>query len=68
MQAAISEAFKTPEVIALFAKKRPAELRQKYEELRRNLQLGKVSKETFTQQTLEILSALKKLGEKVIEW
>lgn len=66
MQAAISEAFKTPEVIALFAKKRPAELRLKYEELKRNVKLGKVSKDEFTQQTVEILSALKRLGEKVI--
>lgn len=33
MQATVSNAFKTPEVIALFAKKRPQQLRQRLESL-----------------------------------
>ena len=34
IQAAISEAFKTPEVIRLFAKKQPGQLRQRLAEVR----------------------------------
>lgn len=34
IQAAISEAFKTPEVIRLFAKKQPGQLRQRLSEVR----------------------------------
>ena len=34
IQAAISEAFKTPEVIRLFAKKQPGKLRQRLSEVR----------------------------------
>lgn len=33
IQAAISEAFKTPEVIQMFAKKQPGQLRQKLSEV-----------------------------------
>ncbi|KAI0221307.1 Protein LZIC [Lamellibrachia satsuma] len=62
IQAAISKAFKTPEVIQMFAKKQPGQLRQKVE---RDRKVGKLSAETATQQTLEILTALKKLGEQL---
>ena len=34
IQAAISEAFKTPEVIKMFAKKQPGQLRQRLSEVR----------------------------------
>ena len=34
IQAAISEAFKTPEVIRMFAKKQPGQLRQRLAEVR----------------------------------
>lgn len=34
IQAAVSEAFKTPEVIKLFAKKEPGQLRDRLEELK----------------------------------
>ena len=34
IQAAISEAFKTPEVIRMFAKKQPGQLRQRLSEVR----------------------------------
>lgn len=67
MQATVSNAFKTPEVIAMFAKKEPKLLREKLLELQRDVKLSKITKENFTQQTIEVLSALKKLGEKLTE-
>lgn len=39
IQAAISEAFKTPEVIRLFAKKQPGQLRQRLAEVQENHQV-----------------------------
>jgi hypothetical protein len=65
IQAAVSKAFKTPEVIKLFAKKQPGQLRQRLIALQRDVKLGKVSQETYTQQAVEILAALRKLGESV---
>jgi len=59
IQAAVSNAFKTPEVIAMFAKKQPAQLRL------RLAQLSKGGTYTNVEQALEILSALKKLGEEL---
>lgn len=41
IQAAVSEAFKTPEVIKLFAKKEPGQLRDRLEELKVVLQFNK---------------------------
>lgn len=67
MQATVSNAFKTPEVIAMFAKKEPKLLREKLLELQRDVKLSKITKENFTQQTIEVLSALQKLGEKLTE-
>jgi len=63
IQAAVSEAFHTPEVIGLFAKKQPGQLRTRLDALKRDLKLGKMSTEDYTQQAIEILTALKKLGE-----
>ncbi|XP_013384806.1 protein LZIC-like [Lingula anatina] len=63
IQAAISEAFKTPEVIRMFAKKQPGQLRQRLAELDRDAKIGKLSTEQATSQSVEILTALKKLGE-----
>ncbi|ELR13295.1 leucine zipper and CTNNBIP1 domain containing, putative [Acanthamoeba castellanii str. Neff] len=75
IQAAVSEAFHTPEVIGLFAKKQPGQLRGRLDALKarapllpllaglRDLKLGKLSSDAYTQQALEILTALKKLGE-----
>jgi hypothetical protein len=64
-QAAISEAFKTPEVIRMFAKRQPGQLRQRLNELERDSKIGKISNEVYTQQAVEILAALKRLGEKL---
>ncbi|GAB6023097.1 hypothetical protein CHUAL_007186 [Chamberlinius hualienensis] len=62
IRAAISNAFKTPEVISMFAKKQPGELRQRLAELERDAKIGKVPGDIFSQQKVEILTALKKLG------
>ncbi|WAR13848.1 LZIC-like protein [Mya arenaria] len=63
IRAAISEAFKTPEVIKMFAKKQPGQLRQRLAELKRDGSLGKLSSAAMVGQSVEILTALKKLGE-----
>lgn len=104
-QAAISQAFKTPEVIKLFALKQPSQLRQRLDQLQvrnthrrpvgpfllvfrgrhflldqggplwmrrlrppppqqRDKTLGKISKAQAQQQGLEVLIALKRLGDK----
>jgi len=65
IQAAVSSAFKTPQVIAMFAKKDLGSLRQHLTSLQTGAKLGKISKEKYTQQAVEILTALKKLGEKI---
>ncbi|XP_038075267.1 protein LZIC-like [Patiria miniata] len=65
IQAAISQAFKTPEVIRLFAKKQPGQLRQRLAEVERDGKVGKLSHDSYTQQKVEILTALRKLGEKL---
>jgi len=65
ISAAISEAFKTPEVIRMFAKKQPGQLRQRLAEIERDLKIGKLPYEEATQQKVEILTALKKLGEQL---
>eukprot|EP01122_Echinamoeba_exundans_P005676 TRINITY_DN1582_c0_g1_i1.p1 TRINITY_DN1582_c0_g1~~TRINITY_DN1582_c0_g1_i1.p1 ORF type:complete len:171 (+),score=47.59 TRINITY_DN1582_c0_g1_i1:103-615(+) len=65
IQAAVSRAFHTPEVIKLFAKKEPGQLRSRLTALQRDAKLGKVGQEAFLQQRLEILVALSKLGESV---
>lgn len=63
IQAAISKAFKTPEVIQMFAKKDRGKLRGRLGAIQMNLKLGKVTREQATQQMAEVLVALKKLGE-----
>ena len=63
VRAAISDAFKTPEVIRLFARKEPAALRLKLSNLDRDVKLGKFALADVAPQVCEILTALKKLGE-----
>jgi len=65
IQAAISKAFKTPEVIKMFAKKDKGKLRGRLGTIQMNLKLGKVTREQATNQMVEVLVALKKLGEKL---
>ncbi|XP_015927868.1 protein LZIC [Parasteatoda tepidariorum] len=63
IQAAISNAFQTPEVIRMFAKKQPGQLREKLSQLERDTKIGKLSQDLLNQQKLEILFALKKLSD-----
>ena len=65
IQAAISNAFKTPEVIKMFAKKQPGQLRERLANLKRDVKLQKITDGVFNQQAVEILTALKKLGDEV---
>lgn len=44
-------------------KKQPGQLRQRLAEIRRDEKVGKLSGDVSTQQSVEILTALKKLGE-----
>ena len=63
VRAAISDAFKTPEVIRLFARKEPAALRLKLSNLDRDVKVKKFALADVAPQVCEILTALKKLGE-----
>merc|ERR1712012_632388 len=67
MQATVSQAFKTPEIIRLFAKKQPDVLRQRLDDIERDFKVGKLDDILFTQQKLEIIGALSKLGEGLSE-
>ncbi|KYR00391.1 leucine zipper and ICAT like protein [Tieghemostelium lacteum] len=62
IQAAVSNAFKTPEVIKLFAKKDQSSLRNKLANVQRDAKLGKISKDNYIDLSVEILVALKKLN------
>ena len=78
------QAFKTPEIIKLFAAKQPGNLRQKLVEIDRqglgllglrlicltyfrDFKVGKLDKDLFAQQKMEIIGALAKLGEELSE-
>jgi len=63
IQAAITDAFKTPEVLRLFVKKEPGQLRQRVEQLDRDFCIGKIDATSFNHQKAEILSALQKLKD-----
>ena len=87
IQAAVSNAFKTPEVIRLFAKKEPGQLRERLAgssatmavhcarlslltptlEMDRDVKIGKISEEQRVEQKVEILTALRKLGDQVLD-
>ena len=67
IQAAVSQAFKTPEILRLFALAQPQHLRDKLAVIDRDFIVGKLDKDLFTQQKLEILQALIKLGEVLTE-
>ncbi len=51
----------------MFAKKDHGSLKQRLVSLQTNVKLGKISQDAYTQQTVEILSALKKLGEQLTQ-
>ncbi|XP_017771084.1 PREDICTED: protein LZIC-like [Nicrophorus vespilloides] len=64
-QAAISQAFKTPEVIRLFGRREPKQLRDKLFDLEQDLKLNKSTTEAIDRQKGEILIALRQLGEQL---
>ncbi len=63
IQAAIRSAFKSPEVIRMFAKRENGALRSRFGSLEQDLRLGKLTQQSFMSQAYEVLSALEKLGE-----
>lgn len=63
IQHAVSEAFKTPEVLQMFADKQPQQLRSRLEDLEREQQLARVGQTEYNAKKLEILLALNKLGQ-----
>ncbi|XP_033364185.1 protein LZIC-like [Bombus vosnesenskii] len=65
IQAAISEAFKTPAVIRMFGKRETSQLRERLAQIDRGVKLGKLSKKVSDHQRAEVLNALRQLGEKL---
>lgn len=65
LQSAISSAFHTPEVIRLFAQRQPQAIRDRFNALRRDFTLNKLSEQSFLNQSLEMLNALQSMGEKL---
>jgi len=61
IQAAVSSAFKTPEVIRMFAQKQPDQLRSRLSQLAVQHKLKHIPTDEFNSQSIEILIALKKL-------
>jgi hypothetical protein len=67
IQAAVSSAFSTPEVVRMFATKNGGQLRARLAALQREQRLGKLASERYVVQAVEVLAALKKLGESLSE-
>lgn len=67
IQSAIAAAFKTPEILAMFAKKQPDQLRLKLAQVERDHRIKLLPTASFTQQKIEILMALKKLKQQLSE-
>ncbi|KAK2949106.1 putative Leucine Zipper And CTNNBIP1 Domain-Containing Protein [Blattamonas nauphoetae] len=65
LQAAISQAFQTPEVIQLFAKRNGGQLRLTLEKHKRDHQLQKITDSVYYSRAVEILVALKALGDQL---
>jgi hypothetical protein len=63
IQSAIRSAFKSPEVIKMFAKRENGALRSRLASLDQDLKLGRISAENYDAQAAEIITALNKLGE-----
>jgi hypothetical protein len=63
----VSKAFRTPEILKLFALKQPEQLRERLATLTRDRRLGKVAEAAHDAEAVEILTALKKLGGELSE-
>ncbi len=60
-RAILSEAFKTPEIIKMFAARKSGGLRQKLIEIERDLKIGRLTQTDFESTKVEILGALLKI-------
>lgn len=67
IQSAISSAFKTPEILSMFARKQPDQLNHKLAQVDRDHKIKLLSTESWRQQRSEILMALKKLKQPISE-
>lgn len=67
VRATISEAFRTPDVIRLFAEKQTGGLRQSLAEIERDVKIGAASAQDHASRKTELLGALKRLGETLTE-
>ncbi|XP_065164655.1 protein LZIC-like [Atheta coriaria] len=65
IQSAISGAFNTNEVIKLFGKMEPQQLKEKLTGLEAEYKLNKITKEAFDKLKVEILIVLRQLGEEL---
>ena len=63
IQGAVRQAFQTPDVIKMFAKREPDALRAKLASLREDKRLSRITEDQFFSYSVEILMALQKLGE-----
>lgn len=63
IQAAIRNAFKSPDVIRMFAKKENGSLRSRLAAIDADYKLGRINQDSHIALASEILSALEKLGE-----
>lgn len=63
LRAAISNAFQTPEVIKSFAAREPTALRTRLVALGQELKLGRLTEARYRTAALEVVFALKRLGE-----
>ena len=63
IQQAVSESFKTPEVIRLFVSKQPLQLKARLEDIHRDWDLGRISETEYNAKRFELLLALSKLGQ-----
>lgn len=55
-QAAISKAFQTPAVIRMFARREPAQLRERLQVLERDFKLGKLSGSAVSREKVQYIS------------
>ena len=67
IQAAVSSAFHTPEVIRLFAQKQPDQLRTRLETLKRDYRVKKMGKAEYVRAAVEVLTALQRMGSELSE-
>jgi Beta-catenin-interacting protein ICAT len=63
IQAAIRDAFKSPDVIRMFAKKENGALRSRLASIEQDYKLGRINDDTYYVLSHEVLLALQKLGE-----